>query len=155
MFSVTLNETKRIGQINFTEKNNFSVLSIGESKNSSNNTDDAVKSALKMLSKTVNPSAADRVLLFLNSNKQLSTSDMASSINSVHGLLGEKLSHFSHGYKTHDSIQTTAVVLSSGFQNTIFDEYDPLSTLLSGKEIDDDLECNFDIDIGIDNIPEI
>ena len=138
-----------------TEKNNLSVLSIGESKNSSNNNDIAVRSALKMLSKTVNPSSADRVLLFLNSDKQLSTSDVASSVNSVRGLLGTKLSHFSHGYKTSDSVQTTAIVLSSGFQNTIFDEYDPLSTLLSGKEIDDDLECDFDIDIGIDKIPEI
>ena len=81
-------------------------------------------------------------------------SDVASSINSVRGLIGKKLSHFTHGYKTSDSIQTTAIVLSSGFQSTIFDDYDPLSTLLAGKEIDDDLECNLDIDIGIDTISE-
>ena len=137
-----------------TERNNFSVLSIGESKNTSNNSDIAVKGALKMLSKTANPSSADRVLLFLNSGQQLSTSDVASSINSVRGLIGKKLSHFTHGYKTSDSIQTTAIVLSSGFQSTIFDDYDPLSTLLAGKEIDDDLECNLDVDIGIDTISE-
>ena len=139
-----------------TERNNFSVLSIGESKNVSNKSDIAVKGALKMLSKTANPSSADRVLLFLNSDKKLSTSDVASSINSVHGLVGKQLSHFTHGYKTSNSIQTTAIVLSSGFKNTIFDDYDPLSTLLAGKEIDDDLECDLDIeDLGIDKISEI
>ena len=145
LFSNNYEQLENILEI--TEDDKYSILSFGESSQDEN-TNTAVKNALQMLSNTTNPSSISRVLLFLNGNSKLSTTDVLSSINMIKGQVNE--SQISHNYSNTNS-DTMAVLISSGLSQTKFDDYDPLSNIFSGNNLDTDIEyhVNENLDIPI------
>ena len=148
LFSNNYEQLENILEI--TEDDKYSLLSFGESSKDEN-TNTAVKNALQMLSNTTNPSSISRVLLFLNGNSKLSTTDVLSSINMIKGQVNE--SQISHNYSNTNS-ETMAVLISSGLSQTKFDDYDPLSNIFAGNNLDTDIEYhvneNLDIPILLD-----
>ena len=145
LFSNNYEQLENILEI--TEDDKYSILSFGESSQDED-TNAAVKNALQMLSNTTNPSSISRVLLFLNGNSKLSTTDILSSINMVKGQVNE--SQISHNYSNTNS-ETMAVLVSSGLSQTKFDDYDPLSNIFAGNNLDTDIEyhVNENLDIPI------
>jgi|GEM_PF-962684 len=149
LLSNNFNELENILEI--TDDDKCSILSFGESS-LAENTDIAVKNALQMLSNTTNPSSISRVLLFLNGNPKLSTTDILSSVNMVKGQVGE--SQISHGYVNTNDSDTMAVLVSSGLTQTKFDDYDPLATIFRGNNLDDDIEYHIDENLEIPTLSE-
>ena len=137
-----------------TDDDKYSLMSFGESSDNYNDGEKAVKNALHMLSNTTNTSSIEKILLFINGNDKLSTTDLASSINLVKGQVGENISQFSHNYNTISSSDTMAVLISSGLTQTKFDDYDPLANILNGQNLDNDLEYYIDEDLGLPIISE-
>ena len=149
LLSNNSNELENILEI--TDDDKYSILSFGESS-LAENTNIAVKNALQMLSNTTNPSSISRVLLFLNGNPKLSTTDILSSVNMVKGQVNE--SQISHGYVNNNDSDTMAVLISSGLTQTKFDDYDPLATMFRGNNLDDDIEYHIDENLEIPILSE-
>tara|TARA_B100001750_G_C15420575_1_gene552708 strand:- start:53 stop:1054 length:1002 start_codon:yes stop_codon:yes gene_type:complete len=149
LFSNNTHEIENILEI--TEDDKYSILSFGESSQEEN-TDNAVKNALHMLSSTTNTSSISRVLLFLNGNSNLSTTDVLSSVNMIKGQVHE--SQISHSYATTNNSDTMAVLLSSGLTKTKFDDYDPLASIFNGNNLDDDIEYHIDENLDIPILSE-
>lgn len=112
----------------------------------------AVKSAVKSISKTADPREVRKAIIFMAGNAKLSASDLTSAIGTVESFIGPRLSSVDLGYSTGGMV-SSALILGSGFPVTKFDKYDPLDSILAGREIDFYPESSIEIDLGrLENI---
>ena len=106
----------------------------------------AVKGAIKCISKTVDPREAKKAIIFMAGDAKLSASDLTSAIGTIESILGSNLSSVDYGYSSGGMV-SSALLLASGFPETKFDKYDPLGSILAGKEIDFYPESSIEIDL--------
>lgn len=125
----------------------YSLLEVADSS-STNSPEDAVKRALKSICRSANPESATRALLYMVGDEKLSSSDLYSSINLVSGVLGNGSPEIQYGFSSKQTSTTTAILITSGYESTRFDDYDPLSKILADSEVDDAPETNLGIDLG-------
>ena len=143
---VSLDAGKLIQMI---KNDGYSILGISNSSSTHNRSEESVKRALKSLSKTADPASAQEAILFIAGDKNISPSDLSSSINTVEGVLGKGLNTMEYGFSSQGNSTTTAIILASGFQSTKFDNYDPLGIILSGSEIDDMPDTSLDLEMNL------
>ena len=124
----------------------YSLLEVVTS--STNGPEEAVKRALKSICRSANPESATKALLYLIGDEKLSSSDLYASMNLISGVLGKGSPEIQYGFSSKHASTTTAILLTSGYQSTRFDEYDPLSKILANSEIDDDPETSLGLDLG-------
>ena len=125
----------------------YSLLEVADSS-STNAPEDAVKRALKSICRRANPESATRALLYMVGDEKLSSSDLCSSIDLVSGALGKGSPEIQYGFSSKQTSTTTAILITVGYQSTRFDDYDPLSKILAGSEVDDAPETNLGVDLG-------
>lgn len=123
----------------------YSLLEVATS--STNGPEEAVKRALKSICRSANPESATKALLYLIGDEKLSSSDLYSSMNLISGVLGKGSPEIQYGFSSKQTSTTTAILLTSGYQSTRFDDYDPLSKILADSEIDDAPETSLDINL--------
>lgn len=125
----------------------YSLLEVADSS-APNGLEDAVKNALKSICRTANPESATKALLFLIGSEKLSSSDLHSSISLVSGALGNGSPEINYGFSSKQTSTTTAILLTSGYRSTKFDDYDPLAKILAESEVDDAPETSLGLDLG-------
>ena len=113
-----------------------------------NGPEEAVKKALKSICKSANPESATKALLYLIGDEKLSSSDLYASMNLISGVIGKGSLEIQYGFSSKQTTTTTAILLTSGYQSTRFDDYDPLSKILADSEIDDAPETSLGLDLG-------
>ncbi len=124
----------------------YSLLEVATS--STVGPEEAVKRALKSICRSANPESATKALLYLIGDEKLSSSDLYTSMNLINGVLGKGSPDIQYGFSSKQTSTTTAILLTSGYQTTRFDEYDPLSKILADSEIDDAPETSLGLDLG-------
>jgi cell division protein FtsZ len=124
----------------------YSLLEVVTS--SINGPEEAVKKALKSICKSANPESATKALLYLIGDEKLSSSDLYASMNLISGVIGKGSLEIQYGFSSKQTTTTTAILLTSGYQSTRFDDYDPLSKILADSEIDDAPETSLGLDLG-------
>lgn len=125
----------------------YALLSLFESA-SENKSEEAVLGAAKAIYHSADPNEAEgAIVLFLGGGK-LSLGELASSTSRLNSVLGSGTLSVEYGVASGpgSSGGLTAVLLASGFRTTKFDRYDPLATVLRGREIDDDLDTVAEVD---------
>jgi len=124
----------------------YSLLEIVTS--STNGPEEAVKRALKSICRSANQESATKALLYLIGDEKLSSSDLYASMNLISGVIGKGSPEIQYGFSSKQTSTTTAILLTSGYQSTKFDDYDPLSKILVDSEIDDAPETSLGLDLG-------
>ncbi len=62
-------------------------------------------------------------------------------------MLGKGSLEVYQGFNTNGGDTMTAVLLTSGFKSTKFDNYDPLEQILSNNQMDSDMDCGINTEL--------
>lgn len=128
--------------LEFVKGHGYALLSLFESS-SENKSEEAVLGAAKAIYHIADPNEAEGAIVLFLSGGKLSLGELASSTSRLNSILGTGALEVEYGVASAygGGVGVTAVLLASGFRTTKFDQYDPLATVLRGREIDDDLDA--------------
>ena len=132
------------------------MLSLGRSS-SPEGIEDAIIEAVHSLYRTASPKDVNAAVLHLIADQSLTVNDVETSSRRISDLLGENLFQINNGFTLSEISQTAAILLTSGFNCTKFDEYDPVGEIFdrfqNGKpQLDEEPECILDVNLPLDNM---
>lgn len=137
-----------IGLIKFMDTVNhdgYSILSLQRSS-SQNSAEDAVSATVQSIYRTTGPGEASRAILYIVGDENLSAGDISASVSRLGSSLGVS-TQVDYGMSMRGTGNLSAILLASGFKTTKFDEYDPLSNVLIGRELDFEPESTLTLQI--------
>lgn len=137
-----------IGLIKFMDTVNhdgYSILSLQRSP-SENSAEDAVSATVQSIYRTTGPGEASRAILYIVGDENLSAGDISASVSRLGSFLGGS-TQVDYGMSMRGAGNLSAILLASGFKTTKFDEYDPLSNVLIGRELDFEPESTLTLQI--------
>ncbi len=126
-----------IGLIKFMDTvthDGYSILSLQRTP-SANSAEEVVNATVQSIYRTTAPGEASRALLYLVSDENFSANEMSASVSRLGNLLGGS-TQIDYGMSMGGAGDLSAILLASGFKTTKFDDYDPLSNVLIGRELD-------------------
>jgi cell division protein FtsZ len=121
----------------------YSILSIGTSS-SINKAEEATVRAVESVYSVVEPDEANSAILHLMGDKRITANEVETSTSRLNTMLGKGSLEVYQGFNTNGGDAMTAVLLTSGFKSTKFDNYDPLEKILHNNQIDSDMDCGID-----------
>ena len=124
----------------------YSVLSIGTSS-SINKAEDATVRAVESIYNVGEPEEVKKVILHLIGGKNITTNEIVSSTSRLNTMLGMGSLEVYQGCNVNSGDTMTAILLVSGFENTKFDNYDPIDKALHNNHIDPDMDCSIDFEL--------
>lgn len=142
--------------LNSFTRGGYSMLSLGSSS-SPEGIEDAVIEAVHSLYRTASPKDVNAAVLHLIADQSLTVNDVETSSRRISNLLGDNVSQINNGFTLGEFSQTAAILLTSGFNRTKFDEYDPVGEIFdrlqNGKpQLDEEPECILDVNLPLDNM---
>ncbi|MEM2955323.1 MAG: hypothetical protein QXM25_01230 [Nitrososphaerales archaeon] len=130
----------------------YAILTVCESFKA---TEEALVGASQSIHQIAELKQASNAILCITSNGKVSTEDVAASISKLGSLFGDGSMEIQYGISTNDKQGLTAILLTSGFKNTKFSDYDPMAKVLKGIEMDEDLDTSLNIKLPkISNLEE-
>jgi len=118
----------------------YSVLSIGTSS-SINKAEEATVKAVESVYSVAEPDDANSAILHLIGDKKITANELETSTSRLNTMLGKGSLEVYQGFNTNGGDTMTAVLLTSGFKSTKFDNYDPLEKIFSNNQMDSDMDC--------------
>lgn len=122
-----------------TTNQGYSVLSIGTSS-SINKAEEATVRAIKSVYNVGEPEEVKKAILHLIGDKKITANEIVTSTSRVNTMLGNGSIEVHHGFNANSGGSMTAILLTSGFKTTKFDNYDPIDKALHNNQIDSDMD---------------
>ena len=124
----------------------YSVLSIGTSS-SINKAEEATVKAVESVYSVAEPDDANSAILHLIGDKKVTANELETSTSRLNTMLGKGSLEVYQGFNANGGDTMTAVLLTSGFKSTKFDNYDPLEKILPNNQMDSDMDCGIDTEL--------
>lgn len=121
----------------------YAILSVCESFKA---TEEAVAEASRSVHQIAEPDKASNAILCIVSNGNVSTEDVATSVSRLGSLFGNGSFEIQYGISMSNRQGLTAILLTSGFKETKFSDYDPLTKILR-FEVDEDLDTSLNVEL--------
>jgi len=128
----------------------YAILSVCESLRE---TEEAVAKAGRSVHQIAEPDKARSAILCIMSDGKVSTEDVATSVSRLGSLFGNGSFEIQYGISMSNTQGLTAILLTSGFKDTKFGDYDPLAKI-SQFEIDEDLDTSLNVELPISHLEE-
>lgn len=127
----------------------YSVLGFSGSS-SVNRAEEAVVGAVKSIYRVGSPDDVEKAILFMEGDKGYTMGELSTTTKRLTSLLGDGSLEVHHGVSTtsKDGMLTTTV-LASGLKKTIYERYDPLTSVLGDENLDDALDIHLDVEIPV------
>jgi cell division GTPase FtsZ len=120
----------------------YAILSVCESFKAA---EEAVAGASRSMHQIAEPDQARNAILCIMSNGNVSTEDVATSVSRLGSLFGNGSAEIQYGISMSNRRGLTAILLTSGFRDTKFSDYDPVTKILHGFEVDEDLDTSLNV----------
>ncbi|MCP8307770.1 MAG: hypothetical protein H3Z52_02675 [archaeon] len=120
----------------------YAILSVYESFKA---TEEAVAEASRSVHQIAKPDQASNAILCIMSNGKVSTEDVSTSVSRIGSLFGNGSIEIQYGISMSNRQGLTAILLTSGFKDTKFSDYDPMAKILHRFELDEDLDTNLNV----------
>lgn len=130
---------KFIASIN---REGYAVLSVCESFKI---TEQAVVEVSQFTHQIAELNQASSAILFITSHEKISTEDVATSVSRLRSLFGNGSVEIQYGISVSDRQGLTAILLTSGYKDTRFSDYDPIAKVLHNLESDEDLDTSLSV----------
>ncbi|MFC1754832.1 hypothetical protein ACFL96_15800 [Thermoproteota archaeon] len=124
----------------------YSVLSIGTSS-SINKAEDATVRAVKSVYDVGEPEEVKNAILHLIGDKNITANEIVTSTSRLNTMLGTGSLEVHQGFNANGGGTMTAILLTSGFKTTKFDNYDPIDKALHNNQMDSDMDCGIDTEL--------
>ncbi len=121
----------------------YAILSVCESLEA---TEEAVAKASRSVNQIAEPDKAHNAILCIMSDGKVSTEDVATSVSRLGSLFGNGSVEIQYGISMGDKQGLTAILLTSGFKETKFNDYDPLAKTFQ-LEVDEDLGTDLNVEL--------
>ncbi|MEM3383424.1 MAG: hypothetical protein QXL52_02010 [Nitrososphaerales archaeon] len=137
----------RIGFKKFIETINregYAILTVCETFEA---TEQAVIGASKSVHQIAELNQASSAILFVSSHIGASMEDVAASVSKISALFGNGSIEVHYGISKDDRQGLTAVLLTSGYKDTKFSDYDPIAKVLYNIESDEDFDISSRVEL--------
>ncbi|MGQ9719008.1 MAG: hypothetical protein ACUVWK_04105 [Nitrososphaerales archaeon] len=128
--------------IEIVNQGGYAILSVCESLKA---TEEAVDGASRSIYQIADPNQASKAILCLMSNGGVSTEEVAASVGRLSALFGNGSIEIQYGISTNDGPGVKAILLTSGFMDTKFCDYDPMTRIL--YDLDKDLDMGLRVEL--------
>ncbi|MCP8316408.1 MAG: hypothetical protein H3Z51_06050 [archaeon] len=125
-------------------RDGYAILSVCESFKA---TEEAVVAASRSMHQIAEPDQASNAILCIIGNGKVSTEDVATSVSRLGSLFGNGSIEIQYGVSMSNKQNLTAILLTSGFRDTKFSDYDPLAKILHRFELDEDLDTSLNVEL--------
>ncbi len=122
-------------------RDGYSILGVS-SNGGGEKAEDALAGAVVSLGRIANAKEASRAVVSLNGDSSLSAQEVGLAVGRFGSLIDNQAVDVEYGVDCSGSSQLQVSVLASGFGATKYDDYDPLSKILGGRVLDDDMDTS-------------
>jgi cell division protein FtsZ len=144
--SVSVGLNKLLGTV---LQDGYSLLGVSTSS-SIDKAEEALAGAVVSISKLAEAKEASRAVVMLRGDASISGQEVGLAVKRLGSMVGNQMVDVEYGVNYSGSAQLQVSLLASGFTSTKYDEYDPLSRILAGRTIDD--EMDFALPMGLESL---
>ncbi|MEM3436913.1 MAG: hypothetical protein QXP55_00055 [Nitrososphaerales archaeon] len=122
----------------------YAILSVCESLGA---TEQALIEVSRSVHQIAELSQASSAILCITSHGSVSAEDVAASVSRIGSLFGNGSIKIQYGISISDKQGLTAILLTSGYKDTKFSDYDPIAKALHNIEVDEDLDMSLSVEL--------
>lgn len=134
--SVSVGLNKLLGTV---LQDGYSLLGVSSS-GSVGKAEEALAGAVLSISKLAEAKEASRAVVMLSGDASISGLEVGLAVKRLGSMINNQMVDVEYGVNYSGTSQLQVSLLASGFTSTKYDEYDPLSRILAGRTIDDEMD---------------
>ena len=134
--SVSVGLNKLLGTV---LQDGYSLLGVSSSS-SIDRAEEALAGAVVSISKLAEAKEASRAVVMLRGDATISGQEVGLAVRRLGSMINNQTVDVEYGMNYSGTAQLQVSLLASGFTSTKYDEYDPLSRILAGRTIDDEMD---------------
>jgi cell division protein FtsZ len=117
----------------------YSLLGVSSS-DSSDKAEEAMAGAVVSISKIAQAKDASHAIVILTGDSSVSASEVGLAVSRLGSMMDNQAVDVEYCVNYSGGSQLQVSLLASGFKSTKYDDYDPLTSILGGRTIDDEMD---------------